>query len=35
MEVCYKDPCKETIEEEMKKVENIYENLMKSNILNF
>ncbi|VDI76991.1 Hypothetical predicted protein, partial [Mytilus galloprovincialis] len=29
MEVCYKDPCKEIIEEEMKKVENIYENLMK------
>ncbi|VDI79162.1 ATP-dependent RNA helicase DDX58, partial [Mytilus galloprovincialis] len=29
MEVSYKDPCKEIIEEEMKKVENIYENLMK------
>ncbi|CAC5415262.1 IFIH1 [Mytilus coruscus] len=29
MEVSYEDPCKNIIEEEMKQVENIYENLMK------
>ncbi|XP_052100748.1 interferon-induced helicase C domain-containing protein 1-like isoform X2 [Mytilus californianus] len=29
MEVSYEDPCKSIIEEEMKQVENIYENLMK------